>query len=60
MRETEHYVEQARLFSRLAAEARSHAERDGFTSVAAGYLALAKRAARHELGQVPAPESEDA
>ena len=54
MRETQHYAEQAKLFARLAAEARSEAEREGFSSVAAGYLSLAKRAATRELSR-PTP-----
>jgi hypothetical protein len=49
MKDSEYYVQKANLFARLAVEARSTPEREGFTGVAAGYLELAKTAAKRKV-----------
>lgn len=49
MHDSKHYTEQAQRFARLAAQAPSAQERDGYARLAAGYLQLAKDAASMEL-----------
>jgi len=61
MNDSKHYTEQAQRFARLAARAQSDQERDGYASLAAAYLQLAKDAATMELraaqGWASDPES---
>jgi hypothetical protein len=55
MGETRAYAEMAQRFARLAAEATSEAERDGYRGLAAAYLQLAKDAAHVEVRAMAAP-----
>jgi hypothetical protein len=52
MSETRRFTELAQRFARLAATARTPAERDDYHEVAAAYLQLAKGAAAVEVGAV--------
>jgi len=59
MHDSKHYTEQAQRFARMAAQAPSAQERDGYASLATGYLQLAKDAADMELRAQRDPEPDE-